>query len=84
MTLITAAEAKALATPAFPKRVENFIEETHKAICEAANGGLKNIILRVPTDVAEEVLKILREAGYQIIPRQEPREGMSFFQIGWN
>jgi hypothetical protein len=80
---ITAQEAKALATPAFPIRVSNYLGEVNKAICEAATGGLSYLDLRIPLDIHEDVIKAIREKGFQVIPSGEPVQGMIFFRVGW-
>lgn len=81
-TLISAAEARDLSNPTEGEAYARYLQDVSVSITEAANGGIKEIILRIPVDLRDRMLKELSEAGYNYVAL-ETREGMSFFKVNW-
>lgn len=81
-TLISAAEARDLSNPTEGEAYARYLQDVSVSITEAASSGIKEIILRIPVDLRDRMLKELSEAGYDY-SYLEKRDSMEFFKVNW-
>lgn len=82
-SLMLAATAYLLATPASEEATERYQESIVSAITDAAYAQLLAIVVRVPDSIAEFVKDWLCDHGYTVVEVQEQIEDWTFYQIGW-
>ena len=82
MILITAASAKRISNPTTAEELERYETEVTEAIKEAAIAGIKEITLRIPDRLRDDIILQLAKLGYDY--SSIGNEGsMSFFKVNW-
>lgn len=82
MISITANAAKALSNPTMAEELERYETEVTEAIKEAATAGIKEITLRIPVRLQNDLIKQLADLGYDYSPIGNEHQ-MSFFKVNW-
>jgi RNA processing factor Prp31 len=75
-------EAKKLSNPSASEELTRYENEVSEAITEAATAGIKEITLRIPMYLRDDIIRQLHNLGYSYTAIKN-EERMSFFRVNW-